>query len=146
MALLDSIVEFTVSEQVSMSAWSKLVLDINAITQLSGDVRLALKNAEQEFKATYSKPLPAAYRSAKSVALKAHTAGVTMVTESGEVLGKTAVQTLCKTPPPVKDTVEQMSSYLRKAHAMLELAVSEGTSLTVLKGVVNATGFCLLEE
>lgn len=100
MSIVDSIVEFAVSEQVGESAWGKLVTSVVEVYNSEGisveSTAEVLKNAEKEFKSQYGKSVPAAYRSAKSVALKALRLKVALLDDNGQPLGKTAVQNACK--------------------------------------------------
>ncbi len=89
---VDVIVAYAVGEQSQENGWAKLC----TIVANEADVPTVLKNAETAYKEKFDKPLPSAYRSAKSAALKAIKLGVRLLDESGLPKGKSAVEKECK--------------------------------------------------
>lgn len=97
---IDVIVAYAVGERSQEDGWKKLCMLLHN-TPISDDIHSVLKNIEEEYKAKFAAPLPAAYRSAKSTALKAYELGVDLLDAEGNVKGKTAVAKECKSLVPV---------------------------------------------
>lgn len=97
---IDVIVAYAVGERSQEDGWKKLCVLVHntSLTNLP-DV---LKNIEAEYKEKFNAPLPSAYRSAKSTAVKAANAGVSLLNEDGSVKGKTAVSKECAVPSAAK--------------------------------------------
>ena len=127
MAVIDGLVKYAVGEKATNEAWGTLVLVVHKARVPGVDLREVLKNAEQEFKEKTGTGLPSAYRSAKSVLLKAIDHGVPIVTENEQPMGKTAVEkaikeVVTKVAPEPSDMVCNAIELIGKAMA---LCVSE---------------------
>jgi len=89
---VDVIIAYAVGEQSQENGWSKLCF----VVANTADVESVLKNMEGDYRTQFDKPLPSAYRSAKSAALKAVRLGVALVDDNGQAKGKTAVEKECR--------------------------------------------------
>jgi hypothetical protein len=95
MTLVDSIIQFAASDKLDGDAWNTLVTSSTHI--LYSDLPTVLRNAEDEFKErTGLTAMPSRWRSAKSVLLKARNNLVPMMDDNGQVIGKSAIERLCK--------------------------------------------------
>lgn len=130
MPMIDVITRFAVSEQASEGAWSTLAQEVQACVALGMDAEAVgnvLKNAEKEFKAEYDAPLPGAWRSAKSVALKAVRAGIALVDEE-QVVGKSAVEKTLRAKHAVacpEDVADEFVAVLLKMRLVMARAALE---------------------
>ena len=124
MAVIDGLVKYAVGEKATNEAWGTLVLEVHKVHAVGGsDLREVLKNAEQEFKEKTGTGLPSAYRSAKSVILKALENGVPIITENDQPMGKTAVEkaikaVMTKVAPEPSDMVCEAIELIGKAMAL----------------------------
>jgi len=95
MTLVDSIIQFAASDKLDGDAWNTLVTSSAGITV--DDLPNVLRNAEDEFKErTGLTAMPSRWRSAKSVLLKARNNLVPLCDDNGQVIGKSAIERLCK--------------------------------------------------
>lgn len=100
-SITEAIVSYAVSAKADGSAWVKLATEISELFYIHQHQEVVLKNIIKEQEEQYKKEfnesqLPPAYRSAKSVALKALTNGVSLRNGLGDVYGKTAVEKAIK--------------------------------------------------
>lgn len=110
LSITEAIVSYAVSAKADSSAWVKLSIEISNLRVNVGSdmdvLKSVIKEQEEAYKKEYDeKQLPAAYRSAKSVALKAIANGVPLRNGLGDVYGKTAVETAIKEALGKKDPV-----------------------------------------
>ena len=110
LSITEAIVSYAVSAKADSSAWVKLSIEISNLLVNVGSnmdvLKSVIKEQEEAYKKEYDeKQLPAAYRSAKSVALKAIANGVPLRNGLGDVYGKTAVETAIKEALGKKDPV-----------------------------------------
>lgn len=84
---MDIIVAYAVGERSQEDGWKKLV----EMVCNTPDHLPVLNEMERQYKEAFDKPLPSAYRSAKSTVLAAVRHGVRLINEDGTVRGKTAV-------------------------------------------------------
>jgi hypothetical protein len=114
----EALVEYTVSDRTAGTAWNKLALWVykrHIAGSTVNDISIDLALIEQEVKEEYEiDALPAAWRSAKSVALKACAKGIALVDGAGEPLGKTAIEKQCKDATPDKSGRDIMSEAWEK--------------------------------
>ena len=95
MTLVDSIIQYAASDKLDGYAWNTLVMSSIAFTR--DDLPNVLRNAEEEFKErTGLTSMPSRWRSAKSVLLKARNNLVPLMDDNGQVIGKSAIERLCK--------------------------------------------------
>ena len=125
MNAMDVIIKYAVSERSESSAWGDLVRAAHEAYANGSDVAEALKAGETAFKEQSDQPLPARYRSAKSVLLKAWATGVATMGDNGEPLGKSAVEAAIKAAAVPKnkepsDMVENALVQMRKAYNLCE--------------------------
>ena len=96
MALIkDAIVQYAVSDTTANNAWGTLaaLIGVWQMENVSIDtVNASLKEAEQTFRDEFHEALPTAYRSAKSVCLKAYKENVPIVNDDGNAKGKSALE------------------------------------------------------
>lgn len=108
--LYKAAVSFMVSERTGVESW-EMVAKFAASVGNSAALRKEFAVVEQQIKADFKiDALPSAWRSAKSVALKAVLKGVALVdSHTGAVKGKTAVEKQCKPAAsvPVAMTLQQ---------------------------------------
>lgn len=81
---------YRASEETGTDAWSTLVVAVHGLSW--DDAKEKFKEWEHEYKVTTSLPVPAAWRSAKSVIKGAINNDVPLMTEAHEARGKTAVE------------------------------------------------------
>ena len=109
LSITEAIVSYAVSAKADNSAWNKLVVEVSTMYSQSYDLDILkhqLKEAETAYKAEYNESqLPAAYRSAKSVALNAIQWGVVLRNDEGNAIGKSAVEAAIKAAKPAKEDV-----------------------------------------
>ena len=109
LSITEAIVSYAVSAKADNSAWNKLVVEVSTMYSQSYDLDILkhqLKEAEATYKAEYNESqLPAAYRSAKSVALNAIQWGVVLRNDEGNAIGKSAVEAAIKAAKPIKEDV-----------------------------------------
>lgn len=110
LSITEAIVSYAVSAKADSSAWVKLSIEISNLCVNTGSdmdvLKSIIKNQEEEYKKAYDeKQLPPAYRSAKSVALKAIANGVSLRNDVGEPYGKTAVEKAIKDAVGKKEDV-----------------------------------------
>lgn len=101
LSITEAIVSYAVSAKADSSAWVKLSVEISNLRVNVGSdmdvLKSVIKEQEEAYKKEYDeKQLPPAYRSAKSVALKAIANGVRLSNDLGEPYGKTAVEKAIK--------------------------------------------------
>lgn len=104
--LYKAAVSFMVSERTHTESWEMVAKFASNYVDGSdvASLKAEFKTVEQQIKADFKiDALPSAWRSAKSVALKAVGKGVRLVdSHTGAVKGKTAVEKECKPPTPVR--------------------------------------------
>ena len=104
LSITEAIVSYAVSAKADSSAWGTLVREISNLYAQCANLDVlknTIKDYETAYKKEYAEPqLPPAYRSAKSVALKAIDCGVRLRDDEGNVIGKSAVE------KAIKDTKE----------------------------------------
>lgn len=109
LSITEAIVSYAVSAKADNSAWNKLVVEVSTMYSQSYDISILksqLKEAEAAYKVEYNESqLPAAYRSAKSVALNAILWGVVLRNDEGNAIGKSAVEAAIKAAKPAKEDV-----------------------------------------
>jgi hypothetical protein len=113
MTLVDSIIQYAASDKLDGDAWNTLVTSSVAFTR--DDLPNVLRNAEDEFKErTGLTAMPSRWRSAKSVLLKARNNLVPMMDDNGQVIGKSAIERLCKGTKEVEeiDPVAEVNKHM----------------------------------
>ncbi len=118
--MVDAIMQFGATEKLTGDAWQTLVTNVQESITHDYDVKAVLKNAEKEFKERTSKQLPGAWRSAKSVVLRALKNGINLVDEQGP-LGKTAIEKKLKgaKAPPVVNETDRIEQLLSKVEELI---------------------------
>lgn len=152
LSITEAIVSYAVSAKADSSAWVKLSIEIsNLCVNLGGDIT-ALKNnmkeQEEAYKKEYDeKQLPAAYRSAKSVALKAIANGVHLRNGLGDVYGKTAVEqaikeAIGKKEPVLKNLLQEWNKFQDNwysGEALIEADKSDRNYIvSCMKGIIES--------
>lgn len=89
------IYSYRASEELDTDSWSTLV---NAVKGIDNPdmLKQQFKEWENDYRTTTGLPIPNAWRSAKSVIVRASKHGVEIVHEDGTVRGKTAVENAIK--------------------------------------------------
>lgn len=109
LSITEAIVSYAVSAKADGSAWGKLVTEVTQMYSQSYDINVLknqLKESENDYKKEFNESqLPAAYRSAKSVALNAIQHGVVLRNDLGEPIGKSAIEAAIKAAKPKKEIV-----------------------------------------
>ena len=104
--------------------WSNLAGYIGEVAQFHDvdNVKSVLKNREKEYGDIHKVKLSTigAYRSAKSVALKAVSLGVTLLSDNGEARGKTEVEKDIKDSKEDKPVIDKIQSTCNTMSALLE--------------------------
>lgn len=94
-----SMVHYAVSEQSGTTAWTELVKHVHN-ERLNGqtveEIENSLKATEAYYKDRFKQPLPGAWRSAKSTALKAARCRIPLMDEMGYPMGKSALDAKCR--------------------------------------------------
>lgn len=116
--MVEAIVQYGASDKLTCDAWRTLVLKSDECKRSGEDLRAVLKNAETEFKKTVKKRLPTAWRSAKSVILKAYDKGVPAIVDN-EVVGKSAVEKACKEDKLPKTAEQLFAEALNTVEAII---------------------------
>ena len=140
--MVEAIVQYGASDKLTCDAWRTLVLKSDECIRTGEDLRTVLKNAEKEFKDTVKKQLPSAWRSAKSVVLKAYEKGVPVIVNN-EVIGKSAVEKACKTGKLPKSADELFSEALSTVEALIVKEEDEARQkafVFMLKELANKLG------
>lgn len=121
--MVDAIMQFGATEKLTGDAWQTLVTNVQESITHGYDVKGVLKNAEKEFKERTSKQLPGAWRSAKSVVLRALKNGINLVDEQGP-LGKTAIEKKLKEAkaPPIVCETDRLDQLLIKIQDLIDTA------------------------
>lgn len=117
LSITEAIVSYAVSAKADTSAWVKLATEISELAyNLSGNMdvlKSTIKEQEDAYKKEYGESqLPPAYRSAKSVALKALANGVPLRNGLGDIFGKSAVEQAIKVA--VGDKKEVLKNLLQE--------------------------------
>lgn len=124
MSIMDSIIKYAAGSRMEAGAWNSLVAEVASAYASGQDIKECLTEAEKAFKeATGETSMPTAYRSAKSVVLKAYEYDVQTVDENNQPLGKSAVEKAIKdrVPKNIKtssDVLEDGLAMLRKGYLM----------------------------
>lgn len=99
-SITEAIVSYAVSAKADVSAWVKLAVEISNLYVQETDMDVLknlIKEQEEAYKKEYDESqLPPAYRSAKSVALKALGNGIPLRNGLGDVYGKTSIEKAIK--------------------------------------------------
>ena len=102
--VVDALLQYAGSDKLDRDGWSTLIMSTRNVD--NADLEHVLKNAEDAFKArTKHTALPTKWRTAKSALLKARNAGVSLIDENGEVIGKSAAERKTKDLTPVPTPV-----------------------------------------
>lgn len=109
---MDIIVAYAVGERSQEDGWKKLV----EMVCNTPDHLPVLNEMERQYKEAFDKPLPSAYRSAKSTVLAAVRHGVRLINEDGTVRGKTAVSK----DFPKKDKTFDVGVWVKKLNDELD--------------------------
>ena len=117
--MVEAIMQFGASDKLDGDAWSTLVTNIQSARKEGRDLQDVLKNAEKEFKEKTGKALPGKWRSAKSVALRAYNASVSLTDEQGLPVGKSAVEKLLKKDKVPKNTEKLFAEALNTVEAII---------------------------
>lgn len=125
--VVDALLQYAGSDKLDRDGWATLVMSTRNVD--NADLELVLKNAEDAFKErTKLTALPTKWRTAKSVLLKARRAGMSMIDENGEVVGKSAAEKYVKeriTPDPTtvpKNSWELAGAAMSHVNAALSAA------------------------
>jgi hypothetical protein len=138
--LYDAAVGYVVSQKTDTDSWEKIAKFV--ATFPSSDttiVEATFKTVEAQMKADFGlTSLPAAWRSAKATALKAHKNGIVLVNSDSNVVGKTAVSKAYKAavPPVVKDEWKKWE----------EEALEHLTEAVAVLRKYNAKRYCMTEK
>ena len=112
------------SEKKAGNLWNNLAGYIGELAQFHDveNVKSVLKNREKEYGDIHKVKLSTigAYRSAKSVALKAVSLGVTLLTENGDARGKTEVEKDIKDSKEDKPVIDKIQSSCNTLSALLD--------------------------
>ena len=104
--------------------WNNLAGYIGELAQFHDveNIKSVLKNREKEYSDLHKVKLSSigAYRSAKSVALKAVSLGVALLNENGEARGKTEVEKDIKDNKEDKPVIDKIQSTCNTLNALLE--------------------------
>lgn len=117
--MVEAIMQFGASDKLDGDAWSTLVTNIQSARKEGRDLQDVLKNAEKEFKEKTGKALPSKWRSAKSVALRAYNASVSLTDEQGLPVGKSAVEKLLKKDKAPKNIEKLFAEALNTVEAII---------------------------
>jgi len=117
--MVEAIMQFGASDKLDGDAWGTLVTNIQSARKEGRDLQDVLKNAEKEFKEKTGKALPSKWRSAKSVALRAYNASVSLTDEQGLPVGKSAVEKLLKKDKVPKNTEKLFAEALNTVEAII---------------------------
>lgn len=107
------IYSYRASEELDTDSWGTLVRAVDGISSLDL-LKQRFTEWENEYRGATALPLPNAWRSAKSVIIRAGKAGVPIATEYGVPRGKTAVENAIKagTTPTEVDPSEKFDKML----------------------------------
>ena len=104
-AVYSAIRAYAESEKAKGNGWASLSVAVASLSAAEAEGVCA--ETEGQFKRNNPKAgVPAAFRSAKSVALKALRLGVALVGPDGEAIGKTAIEKACKAAQAEADAAE----------------------------------------
>ena len=104
-AVYSAIRAYAESEKAKGNGWASLAVAVASLSAAEAEGVCA--ETEGQFKRNNPKAgVPAAFRSAKSVALKALRLGVALVGPDGQAIGKTAVEKACKAAQAEADAAE----------------------------------------
>lgn len=96
------IYSYRASEELDTDSWGTLVRAVNGI-HAPDLLKQQFTEWENDYRGSTGLPLPNAWRSAKSVIVRASKASVSITTDDGTVRGKTAVENEIKSGKPVVD-------------------------------------------
>lgn len=126
--LYNACVGYMVSEKSHADSWTSVVNFVQTCLTNGTDIASEFKVVETQVKADFKvKSLPAAWRSAKSVAISAVTQGV-VLTEDGKPLGKTAVERrvrLAKAGTVPDRSLKRVARGLKWVHETLSVYTSK---------------------
>ena len=112
------------SEKKAGNLWSNLAGYIGELAQFHDveNVKAVLKNAEKSYGEINKVKLSSigAYRSAKSVALKAVSLGVALLTENGDSRGKTEVEKDIKDNKEEKSVADKLQTSANTMNAIMD--------------------------
>jgi len=117
--MVEAIMQYGASDKLTGDAWKTLVENVQKTVADGGVVVEVLKNAEAEFKERTKKPLPSAWRSAKSVVLRAYEKGINLTDEQG-VVGKTAVEKMLKESKEPANSADKVRACMERVAALIE--------------------------
>lgn len=104
-AIYSAIRAFANAEKAKGNGWGLLAVSVALLSAAEAEGHCA--EVEGQFKRNNPKDgVPAAFRSAKSVALKALRLGVALVDGDGDAIGKTAIEKACKAAQAAADAAE----------------------------------------
>ena len=104
-AIYQAIRSYAESEKAKGNGWGSLAVAVASMSAAEAEGVCA--ETEGQFKRNNPKAgVPAAFRSAKSVALKALRLGVALIGPDGEAIGKTAIEKACKAAQAAADAAE----------------------------------------
>lgn len=90
------IYSYRASEELDTDSWGTLVRAVATVGNTPDMLKQKFQEWENDYRGATALPLPNAWRSAKSVILRASKAGVPVTQEDGTVRGKTAVENAIK--------------------------------------------------
>ena len=118
---MNPLYSFRATEELGNDSWGGLVVATCEVPQ--ADLARTFAHWEADYKSTVNAPIPSAWRSAKSVLIRARAAGVPVLDGAGASRGKTAVEIGIKAAQGAiaegspKSPEEILHGLLRTAHA-----------------------------